>query len=328
MNSYSVKPNHIPEFRAKTILGVGIAGLIFLTPFSVNNFIQGRLLLGIGSAAIVILLAFNAWSLRRDRYYPSLTFLGLVPIIIFFLVMALRKQEIIGALWCYPALISFYFILPERKAWLANAALLLIVLPQAWLVLEQPVAVRVAITLLVVSTFSIIFLRMISAQQQNLQTQVVTDSLTGLYNRTLLNHTLEQAIHERQRTGMPMSLVVFDLDYFKSINDSFGHDAGDSVLRGIGKLLRQRLRAVDKLFRLGGEEFVLLLYNTDANDAWRIAEELRASVESSSFLPDRDVTASFGIATLENDESWQEWLKRSDRNMYRAKSEGRNRVIA
>jgi len=317
-----------PDFRVKTAMGVGLTSLIFLTPFSVNNFVQGRLFLGAGSAFIVAILAFNAWSASRDKYYPTLTFLALVPIIIFFLVVALRKQDIIGALWCYPALISFYFILPERKAWLANAALLLITLPQIWVVLEHSVAMRVTITLLVVSTFSIIFLRMISIQQHKLETQIATDPLTGLNNRTLLQFTLERAIQQSQRTSIPMTLIILDLDHFKTVNDTLGHDAGDSVLRGIGKLLMKRLRGADKVFRLGGEEFALLLYDTDEENGIHVAEELRTAIESSSFIPNRSVTASIGVASLQPDEDWKDWMKRGDQQMYRAKSEGRNQVAA
>lgn len=315
------------DFRGKTTLGVGVVGVILLTPFAINNFVQGRPLLGSGALAIVALLAFNAWSISRGRYYPSITLVGLVPVIVLFLVFALRKQGMVGALWCYPAVISFYFMLPERRAWLANAILLGIALPEVWSVIDHPLATRVAATLVAVSAFSAIFIRVITAQQRRLEAQAITDPLTGLFNRMLLHDTLEQAIEQNKRTGAPMTLVTLDLDHFKEINDTLGHDAGDAVLHGVGQLLRRRLRRVDHLFRIGGEEFLALLYATDADNARNVAESLRAAIAAHPFLTGRSVTASLGVAALHPGDDWRAWMKRSDDKLYVAKSGGRDRVV-
>jgi len=315
------------DFRGKTTLGVGIIGVVVLTPFAINNFVQGRALLGVGALGIVAILAANAWSISRGRYYPSLTLFGLVPAVIFFLVFALRKQGMVGALWCYPAVISFYFMLPERRAWLANGILLGIALPEIWTVIDHPLATRVAATLFAVSAFSAIFIRVISGQQRKLEAQAVTDPLTGLFNRMLLHDTLEQAIEQNKRTGAPMTLVTLDLDHFKEINDTLGHDAGDAVLQGVGQLLRRRLRRVDHLFRIGGEEFLALLYATDADNARNVAESLRSAIAAHPFLPGRSVTASLGVAALHPGDDWRAWMKRSDDKLYVAKSGGRDRVV-
>jgi len=321
-------PGYASNFRSKATLGVAVAALFLLTPFSVNNFIQGRYVLGAGSLAIVAILAANAWSIRRMRDYSSLTLLALVPAVLFFLVLSLRSQGIVGALWCYPAVISFYFMLPERKAWVANVALLVVAVPQAWVVLETPLAARVAATLLAVSVFSAIFVRVIIDQQLKLQALASTDPLTGLSNRTLLRATLEQAIQQNGRTSTPMTLLALDLDRFKAINDTLGHDAGDTVLRRVGELLQRRMRRVDKVFRLGGEEFLALLYGTDAENGQQVAEELRGAVASLDLLPNKPVTVSIGVATLQPGEDWTSWMKRSDDNLYRAKADGRDRVVA
>lgn len=316
------------DFHSTSTLWVAVAALALLTPFSINNFVQGRFFLGAGSMAIVAILAFNAWSITRGRYYSSFTLLGLVPAVVFFLAFALQKQGIVGALWCYPAAISFYFMLPERKAWIANAALLVVTLPQAWVVLEPPLATRVAATLIAVSIFSAIFVRVITRQQHKLETLAVTDPLTGLSNRALLRSTLEQAIQQNHRGGAPMTLVSLDLDHFKLINDSLGHEAGDTVLRGVGDLLHRRIRRADRVFRVGGEEFLALLYGTNAEDGLRVAEELRDAIGSLPLLPGRSVTVSVGVAALRPGEDWTEWMKRGDENLYRAKSAGRDRVAA
>lgn len=328
MRSDPKKPRPLSDFRVKATLGVAVAGLLFLTPFAINNFIQGRALLGVGSLAIVGVLAISAWGTHRGRYLPWLTFFALVPAIVFFLFVAYSRQGIIGALWCYPAVISFYFMLPERKAWLANTALLVVAVPQSWRVLPHPVAVRVAVTLFVVSTFSAIFIRIISGQQRRLREQAVTDPLTGLSNRMLLASALEQAAEEAMRSGKEMTLLALDLDHFKEINDGYGHEAGDAVLRGVGELVRERIRRGDMAFRLGGEEFLVLLRATGTDGGVRLAEALRGGIESNELLPGRVVTASIGVATLAPPEIWRKWMQRGDENLYRAKAAGRNRVVA
>lgn len=316
------------DFRVAVMFGVAIAGLVFMTPFSINNFFQGRVLLGFGSLGIILFLAINAWLAGKGRYHAWLTFIGLVPSIIFFLVVALREQDIIGALWCYPAVIAFYAMLPERKAWFANLALLCIAIPQAWLVLDHAVAVRVAVTLVVVSTFSGIFVRVITVQQSRLQTQALTDSLTGLANRVELGSVLEQAVEQNRRSGVPMTLLALDLDRFKEVNDTMGHDAGDLVLKTVAEQIRKRIRIVDKAFRLGGEEFLILLYDADLESGVRTAEAIRQEIAARKILAERVITLSIGVATLDAGENWQAWMKRSDENLFRAKTMGRNRVVA
>jgi diguanylate cyclase (GGDEF)-like protein len=322
------EPGEAPDFRRMAKLALGVAGPLILAPFGVNNFLQGRYLLGVGSLAIVAILAFDGWAVTRGRDLSWLTLFGLVPAIIFFLSLALHRQGVIGVLWCYPAILSFYVLLPERRAWAANIVLLAVAVPQAWLVVEQDVAVRVAATYVAVSVFAAIFVRAIARQQRRLHEIAVTDPLTGLLNRKQLESTLEQAVAHSRRRGAPMTLIAFDLDRFKAINDSLGHDAGDGVLRGVADLVSRRMRRGDKVFRLGGEEFLVLLYDTEAVDGMRIAEELRGAIGSLDVIPGRRVSVSLGVATLRADEDWQEWMKRSDDNLYAAKAEGRDRTVA
>jgi diguanylate cyclase (GGDEF)-like protein len=318
---------HAADFRVRSTLGVAVTALVLLTPFAINNFAQGRYLLGVGSLGIVAMLGVSAWGSSRGRHYPLLTFVGLVPAIILFLMLAFRGQGVIGALWCYPAVVSLYFMLPERQAWAANVVLLGLAMPQAWDVLDPAVAVRVAATLAAVSIFAAIFVRVITSQQRRLEEQAVTDPLTGLFNRTLLAATLEQAVEQHGRTGAPMTLLALDLDHFKTINDTLGHDVGDDVLRSVGGLLRQRVRRADRVFRVGGEEFLVLLHATGAERGVGVAEELRSAVETLPAVAGRSVTTSIGVAALRSGERWKEWMKRADANMYRAKAAGRNGVM-
>lgn len=326
MNRYP--PKQAQEFLRQSSLGLAVVGLVLTTPFAINNFLQGQYLLGMGGLLINGIFAFNTWTITKRNYYSdTLTLMVLVPIVIFFLNLTFIKQGMIGVFWCYPSVISCYCMLPERKAWIANIALLTITLPNAWHILEQALAIRMVATLLMVSIFSAIFVRVINEQQQKLKLQVITDPLTGLLSRTSLQETLEQAIAQSKRMGIAMTLASLDIDHFKSVNDIFGHAAGDQVLRDISLLLTERLRRVDRVFRIGGEEFLLRLYGTNTENGYIVAEELRHLIGAKQLLPNRSVTVSIGVATLQPEEDWMTWRQRSDDHLYRAKSTGRNRVV-
>ena len=319
----------ITDFRIKSTLGVTIIALCILTPFSINNFLQARFTLGIGSVFVLILCAINAWNCVQNRYSPSLILYGLVPAVTLFLFFALKEQGAFIAFWCYPALIGFYYMLPENQARVANVVFLCIIFPQAWGILEQSFMIRFAVTILGVSAFSAMFLRVITAQEKILTMQAVTDPLTGLLNRKTLEDKFEEIISQNHRTGTPMTLLILDLDHFKEINDKRGHHTGDKVLRGVADFLQKRIyRRTDKIFRIGGEEFLVLLYNTNVTDGLEVAEELCSGLASSPLLPDQPVTVSIGVTVMRPDDDWQDWMKRCDENLYKAKQGGRNMVVS
>ena len=166
INKLFQKTEIISDFRISANLGLSCVVIVLVTPFAINNLIQGRLTLGAVSTAIVVLSGFNAWSIALGQFRPLLVFVGLAPIMICTLVLAIHELGVVGVLWCYPVTLSFYFILTERHAWLANAILLLIILPLEWFLLDNALAIRVAISLILVSAFSAVFIRVISYQHQ------------------------------------------------------------------------------------------------------------------------------------------------------------------
>ncbi|MBE9030352.1 GGDEF domain-containing protein [filamentous cyanobacterium LEGE 11480] len=320
---------HSDDFLHQSALAMAIVSVVIMTPFAINNFLRGRYILGVGALVIIGIFVFNTWTITQySRYYAKFALLALVPAVLFFTVISMQNQGVIGILWCYPAVCAFYFMLPERYAWYANIALLVTTLPVAWHLFEAALASRMVATLVLVSSISAIFIRVINRQQTHLRQQVITDPLTGLMNRILLQTTLEEAIAQSQRTGTEMTLATLDIDNFKVINDTFGHDQGDKVLCGISQLVSTRVRRIDKVFRLGGEEFLILFYGSDAENGYLVAEAIREAIAQWPLLTNHRVTVSIGIATLKATEDWMAWMKRSDENLYRAKSSGRNRVMA
>ena len=157
-----------------------------------------------------------------------------------------------------------------------------------------------------------------------------TDELTGLLNRRAGVQALDHAIDSSRRDGRPLSMVLLDVDRFKAINDRFGHEVGDQVLAAIGTYLREHQRASDQAIRWGGEEFAVILHDSDAESA---LAQVRLMFDGIAGLADQldrldSLTASFGVVSLRADESSRELMKRADSLMYRAKAAGRARIEA
>jgi two-component system, cell cycle response regulator len=162
----------------------------------------------------------------------------------------------------------------------------------------------------------------------------VTDGLTGLHNRRYLDSHLATLVERARQRGRPLSLMITDIDRFKLINDTHGHDAGDDVLREFAMRLRQNVRGIDLACRMGGEEFVVVMPDTDGTVAGKVAERIRAQIAQTPFAIGGEgreipVTVSVGVAALrQGTDSAEELLKRADIALYEAKHGGRNRVVA
>jgi two-component system cell cycle response regulator len=168
--------------------------------------------------------------------------------------------------------------------------------------------------------------------QQTME-MAITDGLTGLYNRRFMTTHLEQTLEQAQRQERSLAVLIADMDHFKSVNDTYGHDAGDAVLRELADRMRGSVRGVDLVCRFGGEEFVVILPDTDLETAGVVAERIRSRVAAEPFrLPDGRMlerTVSLGIGALRpSGDTIETILKRADAALYDAKSAGRNRVVA
>lgn len=151
------------------------------------------------------------------------------------------------------------------------------------------------------------------------------DPLTGILNRRTFNKILKREISIAKRHTLPLSLVMMDLDYFKKINDTYGHDVGDYVLKTVTKGIKNTIRLEDIFARLGGEEFALILPNTTAEEALILSERLRQKIEKMKFKKVKErITASFGITEFNLKDNINLFLKRADEALYEAKRKGRN----
>ena len=161
--------------------------------------------------------------------------------------------------------------------------------------------------------------------QKKLEELWMTDQLTGLYNRARLDELFETELRRARRYGSQFSILLLDIDHFKQINDQYGHLTGDDVLFSVADLLKKNIRDVDVLGRWGGEEFMLILPNTNQSEALTLAEKLRQLIQTHSFTPVKNVTASFGVSSYIAGIDAEELFKKADEALYRAKAKGRNR---
>jgi diguanylate cyclase (GGDEF)-like protein len=168
--------------------------------------------------------------------------------------------------------------------------------------------------------------REVQEMAQALRFQATTDPLTGTYNRAKFDEALASEIARAKRYRRPFTLILFDIDHFKRVNDSYGHQAGDDVLVRLSAIAKETIRATDLLARWGGEEFVILATGQEGETGCLLAEKLRATVEATSFEYVGKVTCSLGVAQFVDSDSAESLIARADGALYRAKANGRNRA--
>lgn len=163
--------------------------------------------------------------------------------------------------------------------------------------------------------------------EEKLKLLAEKDFLTGIYNRRKFQELLKSEIDRIKRYPKPLSLIMFDIDNFKRINDSLGHAAGDDVIREVAAVTGENIRETDVFARYGGEEFVILALETGLAEAQTIAEKIRHALQRHGFGAAGNITASFGVTELRENDTLDSFLKRADQALYEAKKQGKNIVV-
>ncbi len=267
------------------------------------------------------------WCRLRDRLLYRLVVLTYLLLAGYMLVLAVPVLAglPVGTLQLYPVLLSGFvtavmlFLVLKRRDWLARRQ------TEEMLAQAREDAIRAGFHQRMRLDAEAAN-RTLRAANQQLTLLAHTDPLTGAYNRRYFQDGITQELVRNERHAAPMSLLVFDLDHFKSINDRHGHPVGDLVLVQTCQLLRGYLRASDLLARWGGEEFAVLLPHCDADTACALADKLCAVLAGHTFAEVGRVTASFGVAQHRPPESIEHWIGRADAALYQAKQAGRNTV--
>ncbi len=314
--------------------------------------LQGLLILWLGVMGLL------AWQRRGETgAYPWLVQLTLVPggLGVLCLSMAYGLKDTPMSMVLLAELVFARALFPLRQLWptiLLCATLVLLMDAASWLglfpyapMLSAPVfhdgqmapwwtvwaRLVMVMAAVPITAMLILLAAVLHRHGRAMEALVRTDGLTGLFNRREFMTRLEREAQRQARSGRPLSIVMFDVDHFKRVNDEHGHPAGDAVLARIGHILRSSTREnVDTAARYGGEEFVLLLPETDLSGARQVAEKISAKLRAQVFLAKGQafqVTQSVGVAEMVMGDAARA-LRVADRNLYQAKQAGRDRIVA
>ncbi len=196
-------------------------------------------------------------------------------------------------------------------------------------VLFRTLLINIFICLVITVIVIVIIYIVLSRYQRQLEDMALTDELTQTYNRKAFEIMVDLAMKENKRNHTDFSLILFDIDGFKEINDAFGHLAGDKALKAIADSVKATIRTIDTVFRWGGDEFIILVKSCDLEHAFGIAEKIRDAVNLNHLTEAKDlldVTISVGIAQYQNNETEASLIKRADDLLYKAKSNGKNKI--
>jgi len=316
----------LSAYRDRIFYRLGIVAVILLLPFVVNAFVKGRLGIALTSLALVAVFAIDVMAIRRGRKPPVPPAILVIPVALA-VGITIARQGVIGALWAYPAVMLFQFVASRWVANVINGLLVIMVTILSYRYLGPSITVRLFVTLILTMIFTNIFLGIVLRLQERLRRLGITDALTGAYNRRHMDREVGEAVERHKRYGTDASLLLVDIDHFKTINDEAGHGAGDRVLAEIAALMKRSLRKLDVVFRIGGEEFLVLLPDVKQSGAAEAAEKLRREVVSAELLPGRRISISIGVGEIAAGEGRDQWVRRIDRALYAAKSGGRDCVV-
>lgn len=313
-------------FRRQIIYHLHFWALVASTPLILIQWDQGHILLAVLLAAFcinaVLVVGLLKW---RDVYFFKGRFFAILATVC--AVYSTAINGYIGLYWSYPAVAAVFFLLSLREATISNLIFIGAMAVVSFKTFPEADFWRILGSLALTGIFVLVFAWLVGRLQLELTRIATTDPLTGCLNRSQLADILNGQIHLRERNERVSSLVLLDLDHFKNINDQWGHLAGDQVLKEVALRLKGRLRDSDQLFRIGGEEFMVVLPETRQKDAESLAQQLLKTLSNVPFMDDIPVTASAGVTEVVKGETWSTWLNRADQALYTAKNQGRNRLV-
>ena len=326
---------------------IGIVGSVFLVTFGINALNSGHRLLAV---SLLLAAALGLGSLILMRYTRDPRFgaggVSLAAAYVFLYLVVTGGAGGTGPLWCYPLIALVIFLQGLRRGLYVVTGLTLMTLviffgptlTVASADYSTSFKIRFVASFLALALMALIYeyLRAESHSRylsisNRLETAARTDELTGLANRREMNRLLEMEYARFKRSRQPFSVIMLDLDRFKQLNDRFGHSFGDQVLVEVAEVLSINVRLTDRVSRWGGEEFLILLSQTDLAQATCVAEKLRQAVcelDVHAGTERETLTASLGVQSIDSVDTIEELINEADTRLYQAKNNGRNQVMA
>jgi diguanylate cyclase len=314
------------DFDLAIVTLFSVLGIVGITPFAIFRFIAGDMKASIMDALIVVGIVIGlvyAWrsnnTKRAGELFVLISNLGCVA--------SASLLGLAGLFWTFPVLLVNFMVLGRRVAVAVSLCTLAVLIIHGKAFESQLETMMFLVTAIVVALLALIFSYRTATQRQLLEDLSLSDPLTGAKNRRAMNLELAYAIKDHQKNKTQYGLLMLDMDHFKNINDRYGHEEGDDVLIRFSALVKKHSRKTDRFFRMGGEEFLLLLPDADAASLPLIAEHHRSHIEANLHCNEKAATVSIGAAMLLPGENQQQWLARADAALYAAKNNGRNCVV-
>lgn len=309
------------------LLVLSAISALFISPFVYFRYIDGDLIVALVDALIILALGiFFIFVYKTRKIATAKMVLAIFLAIAIVLAVSIRGQS--HLYWLYPAIIAFYYTLPERSAGIICLIAITMIALQISPTLSHIDFFTIVMSLLLTTIFAHTIFSNYRQTNEKLALLATIDPLTFSGNRRALNIKLSDILSDQQRQASDVSLLLLDLDLFKRVNDQHGHAVGDQVLVEVTQVLRSNTRALDALFRYGGEEFVIVPLKVDLAAALIVAEKLRLLVAQHKYVNDLKITISIGVAQYRVGETAEAWIARADAALYKAKDAGRNKVMS
>lgn len=306
-------------------LALSTVAVLGVLPFAFIRVANGDWMMAGVDTIIIVGFTFLGFSVLRPRRvrFASLA-ISILCVVGVLTTVYIRGEEQI--FWAYPALLATFYLAKPGEAVLISSLTIIALVPALVPKMGGIMATTTFVTLISTSVFAYAFAFLSRGQRDQLLQLARKDPLTGAGNRRALDEKLKEVCAAQARSNTPASLVLLDIDNFKEINDEFGHAVGDQILVRLTEIIELRIRVTDSLYRIGGEEFVVVIEGQTKDKARRMAEQLRTLVEANELAPEGSVTISLGVAELAMGESPDEWIRRADLALYESKRCGRNQT--
>ncbi|HCK81044.1 MAG TPA: GGDEF domain-containing protein [Candidatus Competibacter sp.] len=314
------------DFQLAVLSWMGSVALLVITPFFVYRSARGDWVIAAMEGALmaaILATVLYAW-LTGDTRRSCLLFMYFDFLLG---ILAVRLVGQIALPWMYPMLVANFFLVHRHHVIIVSVIYLALLLVEGSAFPGRLAGFGFAATALLVCLYTYIFAYRSELQRQQLENLASRDTLTGAFNRRTFQQELLRAHQAFAREQTVYGLLVIDIDYFKRVNDTWGHDVGDEVLVRLARLVERSVRKTDRFFRFGGEEFVLLVYSTHPDALKAMANNICCQVEKELSYQGKTLTVSIGGALLRPTEGPDAWFARADAALYRAKHQGRNQAV-
>jgi diguanylate cyclase (GGDEF)-like protein len=306
-------------------LALSTVAVLGVLPFAVIRLANADWMMAAVDTTIIAGFAFLGISVLRPRRvrFASLSMAILCVVGVLTTVYIRGEHQVY---WAYPALLATFYLAKPGEAVLISTLTIIALVPALVPKMDGIILTTTFVTLIATSAFAYAFAFLSRGQRDQLLQLARKDPLTGAGNRRALDEKLLEVCAAQARSNTPSSILLIDIDNFKEINDEFGHAIGDQILVRLTEIIELRIRVTDSLYRIGGEEFVVVIEGQAKDKARRMAEQLRTLVEANELAPEGSVTISLGVAQLALGESPGEWMRRADLALYESKRSGRNQT--